>query len=258
VESATKFYVFHQRHLGKSADIEEGSSPAEYPVISAAYSQQNTCVMGKAVRESINHTSRKANSEVAANDIRIIHDTRDLIQTLRWQLAIDMDKPKDLPARGARAGIHLPGTTASALDKLITKSSGEPICAIGASAVCDDNLGSGSSLAQMLKEWSYQRGLIEYRYNDRDLRSNASLEIACQMAIMRLCLCRSCSRVHKYRAGRSLPANFRPAVILAQNFEVKQEQVSNNTACFLCSSTRKQWRHPSNQKHANLETGEFI
>jgi hypothetical protein len=178
VEPAKKFYIFHQRHVGKSAYVEEGSPPAEYPVIAAAHSQQNTCVMSKAVRESINHASREANSEVAANDIRIIHDAPDLIQALQWQFGVDMDKPKNLPARGARAGIHLPATTAIALDKLITKSGSEPICAIGASPVCNNDLRVRRSLAQMLKKRSYQRRLIEYRNNDRDLRSNTFLQIA--------------------------------------------------------------------------------
>ena len=172
MESAKKFYIFHQWHVGKSANIEEGSSPAEYPVIAAAHSQQNSCVMSKTVREPINQASRQANSEVAANDIRIIHDARDLIQTLQWQSSIDMDKPKDVSVRSARAGIHLPGTTAIALDNLITKSGSKPICAIGASTVCDNDLSFRRSLAQMLKERSYQRRLIEYRDDDRELHSN--------------------------------------------------------------------------------------
>jgi hypothetical protein len=134
--------------------------------------------MSKAVRESIYQASRQADPKVTANDIRIIHDARDLIQTLRWKLAIDMDKPEDLAARGARANIHLPGTTAIARDKLITKSGSEPICAIGASAVCNNNLRFRRSLAQVLKEWSYQRRLIEYRNNDRELHSNDFRQIA--------------------------------------------------------------------------------
>jgi hypothetical protein len=185
VEPAKKFYVFHQRHLGKAAYIEKRSSPAEDAVIAASHSQQNACVMSKAVRESINEVSRQANTEVTANDIRIVHDVRDLIQTLQWQLSINMDKPEDLPARGMRAGIHLPATTALALNKPIIKPSSEPICAIGASAVRDNNLRFRRSLAQMLKEWSYQRRFVKNRDNDRELRSNAFLQIACQMAIMR-------------------------------------------------------------------------
>jgi hypothetical protein len=192
VEPATKFDIFHQRHVGKSAYVKESSSPAEYPVIAAAHSQQNSCVMSKAVRESINHASRQANSEVTANDIRIIHDARDLIQTLQWQFRVDMDKPKNLPARGARANIHLPGTTGIARDKLITKPGSEPICAIGASAVCNNDLRFRRSLAKVLKKWSDQSCLVEYRNNDGELGSNTFFEIACQMAIMQLDLCWNC------------------------------------------------------------------
>ncbi|HEY8649976.1 MAG TPA: hypothetical protein VIL70_03585, partial [Chthoniobacterales bacterium] len=65
----------------------------------------------------------------------------------------------------------------------------EPICAIGASAVRDNNLSSGRSLSEVLKKCSYQRRLVEYRNNDRELRSNAFLQIAWQMAITRSHLC---------------------------------------------------------------------
>jgi hypothetical protein len=54
MELANKSNVFHQRHLGKSANVQEDSSPAEYAVIAASHSQQNACVMRKAIRESIN------------------------------------------------------------------------------------------------------------------------------------------------------------------------------------------------------------
>ena len=178
MESAIKFYVFHQRHFGKSAYIEKGTAPAEYAVITASNSQQNACVMSKAVRESINQAARQANSEVTAHDIRIVHDVRDLIQTFQWQPGIDMDKPKDLPARGERAGIHLPGTTAIALDQPITKSGGEPIRAVGTSAVGDNDLGFWRSLAKMLKKRVYQRRLVKNRDDDRDLRPNAFRRIA--------------------------------------------------------------------------------
>lgn len=81
VESTEKFHIFHQRHLGESAYVEKGSSPAEYPVIAASHSQQNSCVMSKAVRESINQASGQANPEVTANQLRMSHDIRNLIQT---------------------------------------------------------------------------------------------------------------------------------------------------------------------------------
>ena len=224
MESAIKFYVFHQRHLGKSAYIEKGTAPAEYAVIAASNSQQNACVMSKAVRESINQAC--AAGEFGSNRQRHSDQSMmcaDLIQTFQWQSGIDMDKPKDLPARGARAGIHLPGTTAIALDKPITKSGGEPIRAIGASAVRDNDLGFWRSLAQMLKKWPYQRRLVKNRDDDRDLRPNAFLQ-------NRLTKRRLRDRVFVKAAleftttGRALiTGNFRPAATLAQNFAVKQK-----------------------------------
>lgn len=50
MEPAKEFHVFHQRYFRKTANIDEGRSPAEYSVIAASYSQHNTRVMGKAVR----------------------------------------------------------------------------------------------------------------------------------------------------------------------------------------------------------------
>jgi len=182
---AKKFYVFHQRHLWKSANVPEDRSPAEYAVIAASHSQQNACVVGEAVRESINQPLRQANPEVTANDIRLIHYAPDLIQTSQWQFSIDMDEPKNLTARSACTGIHLYGPIRLASNKLIAKARGEVDRAIGASAIRDNNLGSGRSLAQVLEKWPYQQRLIKNRNNDRELHSNAFLRVVCQMAITR-------------------------------------------------------------------------
>jgi len=141
--------------------------------------------MSKAVREPINQSSRQANPEVTANDIRVIHYPPDLIQTSQWQFRIDMDKPKDVTARSTRTSIHLYCPIGFVSNKLITKALGEVDRAIGTSAVRDNNLSSGRSLAQMLKKWPYQQLLIKNRDNDRELRSHAFLRIACQMAITR-------------------------------------------------------------------------
>jgi hypothetical protein len=189
VELAKKFCVFHQRDVGKSANVEESSSPAENAVIAASHSQQNPSVMSQAVCESINQARRQTNSEITANDLWIIHHSPDLIQTLQWQGRIDMNKPKDLPARGARAGVHLPGTTAPALNEPIAKSSSELSRAIGASPVHDDDFSFWRSLAEMLKKRSYQPRLVINRDDDRDLCSNAFLGIACRKVITRSCLC---------------------------------------------------------------------
>jgi len=94
-----------------------------------------------------------------------------------------MDKPKNVTARSARPGIHLYGPIGLASNKLIAKARGEVDRAIGTSAVRDNNLSSGRSLAQMLKKWPYQQRLIKNRNNDRELRSHAFLRIASQLAI---------------------------------------------------------------------------
>jgi hypothetical protein len=127
--------------------------------------------MSEAIRQPINQASRQANPEVTANDSRIIHDARNLIQTSLWNFSIDMHEPKQVATGGARAGVHLPATAAIALDKLLTESRSESICAIGAATVCDNDLRFRHSLAQMLKKRSYQRRFVEYRDNERELHS---------------------------------------------------------------------------------------
>jgi hypothetical protein len=158
-------------------------------VIAASHSQQKACVMRKAIREPINQPLRQANPEETANDIRVIHYAPDLIQTSQWHFNIDMDEPKDVTARSARTGIHLYGPIGLASNKLIAKARGEVDRAIGTSAVRENDLTLGRSLAQVLKKWAYQQCLIKDRNNDRELRSHASLRIACQMAITRSHLC---------------------------------------------------------------------
>jgi hypothetical protein len=167
MELAKKFNVFHQRHVRKSANVQEDSSPAEYAVIAASHSQQNACVMGKAVRESINQSLRQANPEITADDIRLIHYAPDLIQTSQWQFNIDVDEPKNLTARSPRTGIHLYSPIGLASNKPIAKARGEVDRAIGTSAVRDNDLSFGRSLAQMQKKWPYQQRLVKDRNDDR-------------------------------------------------------------------------------------------
>jgi hypothetical protein len=58
VELAEEFNVFHQWHVWKTANIEKDISPAENPVIAASHTKQNSCIMRKAVRQSVQNTSR--------------------------------------------------------------------------------------------------------------------------------------------------------------------------------------------------------
>ncbi len=100
-----------------------------------------------------------------------------------------MNKPKDVTVRSARTGIHLYRPITLAFNELIAKACGEFDGAIRTSAVRDNNLSFGCSLAKMPKEWLYQQRLIKHRNNDRELRSNAFLRIACQVAITQSHLC---------------------------------------------------------------------
>jgi hypothetical protein len=50
IKRAKKFHIFHQRHIGKSANINKCSSPAEDSMIAASHSEQDACVMGETVR----------------------------------------------------------------------------------------------------------------------------------------------------------------------------------------------------------------
>jgi hypothetical protein len=121
-------------------------------VIAASHSQKNAGVMSKAVRKSINQASRQANSEVTANDLRVIQDALNLIQASLRHFSVHMHEPKHVAAGRARAGIHLHGPIGLASNKLIAKARGEINRAIAASAVSDNNLSSVCSLAQMLKK----------------------------------------------------------------------------------------------------------
>src|SRR5206468_11132819 len=128
--------------------------------------------MGKAVRKPINQGSWQPNSEVAAGDPPVIQYAGNLIQTSPRYFGIDMDKPKNLAARGARAGIHLHGTTALAPDKLIAKACGEISCVIRTAAICNNDLRSRCSPAQVLQKLSDQRSLVYAGHKDARVRLN--------------------------------------------------------------------------------------
>src|SRR5205814_397938 len=50
MKPAKKFHIFHQRHRGKSTDINKRDSPAEDSVIATSHAEQDPCVMRQAVR----------------------------------------------------------------------------------------------------------------------------------------------------------------------------------------------------------------
>jgi len=120
-------------------------------MIPTSHSQQNPGIMREAVRQSINEASRQANSKKTACDIRIVHDSLDLIQTTPRNFGINMYKPKDLAVRGACASVHLYRPITLAYQNIITKVSCEISRAVIASPVCDNNLCSHRPFAQMHK-----------------------------------------------------------------------------------------------------------
>jgi hypothetical protein len=147
MQPAKKFHIFHQRDRGKSADINKRGSPAEDSMIAASYSEQHACVMRETVCQPINQPSRQANPKIAADNIRMLHDARDLIQTLPWHFDIRVDKPKDLPVRGVCPSIHLRSPTPLALNKPIAMTCSEFSGTIRTSAIGDNNFSSRRSLA---------------------------------------------------------------------------------------------------------------
>src|SRR6266478_7183443 len=98
--------------------------------------------------------------------MRILHDARNLIQTLLWHLDIRVEEPKDFPARGVRSCIHLRSPTPLALNKLVAMTCSEFSGAIGASTIGDNDFSSRRSLAQVREKSPYQWRLIENRNND--------------------------------------------------------------------------------------------
>jgi hypothetical protein len=50
MKPAKKFHIFHQRHRGKSANINKRGSTAEDSMIAASHSEQHACVMCETVR----------------------------------------------------------------------------------------------------------------------------------------------------------------------------------------------------------------
>jgi hypothetical protein len=116
---AKKFHILHQWNFRKAADISEYGSPAENSVVATPHSQHKSCVMRKAVGQSINEAWREQNPEVAAHDFAIIHYACDFIETSFRNLGVHMHKPKHVPVSSARPCVHLDGPTPVDYHKLI-------------------------------------------------------------------------------------------------------------------------------------------
>jgi hypothetical protein len=81
-----------------------------------------------------------------------------------------VQEPQNIADRGVGTRIHLFGTTAfAAPDNLVAEVLRQPVCAISARAIDDNNFRPTRSLAQIQEKWAYQWRLIKDRNNNRDL-----------------------------------------------------------------------------------------
>jgi hypothetical protein len=171
-QPSKKFCVFHQRHFRKPANIKEHIAPAEYPVIPTPHSEQDTCVMRKAIGQSINWVWRQTNTEKAADGSWVIQHSGNFIQTFLRYFCIDVHEPKYVAPRAACAQIHLHGPMGLARHKLIARVPGKLRRSIGASPIRDNNFSFRRSLAQMSQKRAYQRRFIKNRNDNRELHWN--------------------------------------------------------------------------------------
>jgi len=164
---AKKFHIFHKRHIRKPSSFDERRPPAENPMIATSHPEQKPRIMRKAVRQSVNNTSRQADPKVTATDSSIPDYTANFIQASRWHFGVCMQEPENIAAGRTGAGIHLYRTAAfAAPNELITESYRKLIRAVGACTIDHNDFRSRRSLAQMLEKRPYQRRLIQNRNND--------------------------------------------------------------------------------------------
>jgi hypothetical protein len=171
-QPAKEFYVFHQRHLGKSADLSEYTSTAENSMIAASHPEQNACVMRKIVSQSIQGVCRQSNSEKPAGNAPFSQYALDFRQAFRRHFNIYVQKPKGVASCGACAEVQLLAPIALAHHNLIAKACCQISRSIRASAICNNDFRSRRPLAQMCKKLAYHWRLVENWNNDRDLHAN--------------------------------------------------------------------------------------
>jgi hypothetical protein len=140
-------------------------------MIAASHAEQKPRVMRKAVRQSVyGRRGRQADPKETATNFWIAHDTPNLIQRFQRNFGVCMQKPENISSCGAGSSIHLLRTAAlAASDNLIAEASRQPIGAVRARAINDNNFRPTSSLAQIREKRAYRKRLIKDRNNDRDL-----------------------------------------------------------------------------------------
>ena len=105
--------------------------------------------MRKAVRQSVyGRRGRQADPEETATDFWIAHYARNLIQRFQWHFGIRMQKPENFAACCIGSDVHLFRTAARAApDNLIAEAFRQPVGAVSAPAIDDNNFRPTGSLA---------------------------------------------------------------------------------------------------------------
>jgi hypothetical protein len=170
-ESPKKFHIFHERHVWKSPGVNKRRSSAEHSMIATSHPKQKSCVMRKAIRQSVySGRGRQADPKETATDFWIAQYPLNLIQRFERHFGVCMQKPQNIAARDISSGIHLFGTAAHAApDDLIAKALRQPVSAISARTVDHNNFRPTCSLAQIREKWAYRGRLIKDWNNNRNL-----------------------------------------------------------------------------------------
>ena len=105
---AEKFDILHQRQIGNTATLEEGTAPTKKPVISAPNSQHDAGVMHKAIGEAVDRVFlRKRDSKVASRNIWRGECIANFIEATERHLRIGMQKPQHAAAGRSRSHVQL-------------------------------------------------------------------------------------------------------------------------------------------------------
>ncbi len=113
--------------------------------------------MRKAVRQSVySRCGRQADPEETATDFWIAHYARDLIQGFQRNVGVGMQKPENIAACGVCSDVHLFCTAALvAPDNVIAEALRQPVGAVSARAIDDNNFRPTGSLAQIREKRAY-------------------------------------------------------------------------------------------------------
>ena len=127
--------------------------------------------MSKAIRQPIDsRRGRQPDAEKTTTYLWITHYARNLVQRFRRHFGVGVQEPKNIAGGGFRSKVHLFRPAAcAALDNLITEALRQPIGAVSACAIDDDNFRPTGSFAQIREKSPYQRRLVKYGNNNRDL-----------------------------------------------------------------------------------------